>query len=457
MAAADKLRSLERHVGVQKPARRQSKRCYDPAGPIVLSYSQEQYAPPGWPPPQAWPKVKSYAAAETSAPSSAWVQPPASHPQPPIQLAPAQPRAWCDLATRPRALQQPPGFERQPHFTEADDEAAASSFAADVAQLPFAEAESVLPTSADAGEFLARATAEAPKPQTQPPLQQQEDPSAEPLPEEEEPEGWRHGHDIFDRMTAYANQFDLGPVALDLDRAFDAFDRSLEAEVAAKQARAPVSPQPSAHELARDLDLIRNEIAYPVAQAASAGQAEETSAGPQSFSVVYDVPLVPQQTGYSCWAAGAAMLVAWRDKMSVDPSAIAAATGYWEQYKHGLQAEDTTMFHAWGLVPETAQTYSVDQFRALLERWGPLWVASAEPGPHIRVAAGIEGDGSASGTRLHIRDPWEPGMQEFRLPNAGGSYTETYAEFEAKQASLARTELNVQGIYVAHIAQERPR
>jgi len=168
------------------------------------------------------------------------------------------------------------------------------------------------------------------------------------------------------------------------------------------------------------------------------------------IDVKHDVPLVPQQTGYSCWAAGAAMVVGWRDRISVDPSEIARATGYWAQYAAGLNAEDTQMFKVWRLTPEAAQTYTVAGFADLLKRHGPLWVASAEPGPHIRVVTGLVGDGTAAGTLVYINDPWELGMASFHLPNRGSQYTESYQRFVEKQESLGRQEIKQQGIYVAH-------
>ena len=41
-------------------------------------------------------------------------------------------------------------------------------------------------------------------------------------------------------------------------------------------------------------------------------------------------------------------------------------------------------------------------------------------------------------------------MASFRLPNAGAAYSETYQRFVEKQETLARQEIRVQGIYVAH-------
>jgi hypothetical protein len=42
------------------------------------------------------------------------------------------------------------------------------------------------------------------------------------------------------------------------------------------------------------------------------------------------------QTGMSCWAASAAIVVGWRDQVSIDPTAIVAGTGIWSAYTNGL-------------------------------------------------------------------------------------------------------------------------
>ena len=146
------------------------------------------------------------------------------------------------------------------------------------------------------------------------------------------------------------------------------------------------------------------------------------------------------------------MLVGWRDKVSINPSEIANAIGYWKQYQQGLAPQDTTMFQYWGLTPEAPQDYTVEGFAQLLKDNGPLWVASAEPGPHIRVVTGMSGDGTPDGTTVYINDPWQTGMASFSMPNSGSQYTETYHQFQDKQDSLAMTELKIPGaIYVAHV------
>lgn len=172
----------------------------------------------------------------------------------------------------------------------------------------------------------------------------------------------------------------------------------------------------------------------------------------QSIDLRYNVQLVPQQTGYSCWAAGFAMVVGWRDQMSIDPSEIARSTGYWAQYQQGLDPEDVRVINTWGLVPAPLQTHTVESFADMLRRYGPLWTAGAEPGPHIRVVTGIQGDGTPDGTNVFINDPWEQGMTSFRPSNRGSQYTETYRQFVEKQSTLAGREANYSApIYVAHL------
>ena len=268
------------------------------------------------------------------------------------------------------------------------------------------------------------------------------------------------GHGIFDAMAkgmSYATEFRLPPVQL--SHVFSALDQQLDAEETAKTApvagqtpvaTAPVVPVTGA--VPPNEVLLKDLVTMPrnVEPAEQIAPIQDVARAAAAIDVRHEVQLVPQLTGFSCWAAGAAMLVSWRDRVSVDPSEIARANGYWAQYAAGLHPEDVGMFNTWRLRPEPAQSYTVGGFAELLRRHGPLWVASAEPGPHIRVVTGMVGDGTPNGTLVHINDPWEQGMTTFRTPNAGSRYTETYQRFIEKQEQLARRESRLQGIYVAH-------
>ncbi len=159
------------------------------------------------------------------------------------------------------------------------------------------------------------------------------------------------------------------------------------------------------------------------------------------IDVQYDVPLVGQQSGMSCWAASAAMVVAFRDQYSVDPFDLVDAVqnqnssgGYWQAFRDGINfatASTEKLFNVWGLTPEPVMTLTVTGMRDMLAQYGPLWVGTAGAvGGHVRVITGIVGDGTPEGTFVTINDPWgldSQGlpMKRFRPPNAGSQYRGT--------------------------------
>jgi len=220
------------------------------------------------------------------------------------------------------------------------------------------------------------------------------------------------------------------------------------------KSRAPSNPKPCESESTENssggiVDAFQSVWGYVF------GENEADNGGAtvaQSFNIQYDVELVPQQTDMSCWAAGAAMLVGWFDKVCINPEEIASQIGYWAQYdSQGLNASDLTMLNHWYLKAEPPQSYTVEGFVQMLGTHGPLWVATHEGGPHVRVVAGASGDGTPEGTILKIYDPWQRGMRRFRSSNTGSVYQETFAEWVRKNHELAGKEMDEPApIYVAH-------
>lgn len=115
----------------------------------------------------------------------------------------------------------------------------------------------------------------------------------------------------------------------------------------------------------------------------------------------------------SCWAAAAAMLIGWRESVSVEPEDVARACGRWSEYRDGLEASDVRSFaEAWRLRVEQPAKLDAATLRALLETNGPLWVGEASPGLHVVVVTGLVGDGTDEGTRVRVLDPWPVGRRE---------------------------------------------
>jgi hypothetical protein len=174
-----------------------------------------------------------------------------------------------------------------------------------------------------------------------------------------------------------------------------------------------------------------------------------------SMSIGYPVPLIPQTTSMSCWAAGIAMILAWKDNVSINPRTIAENPGgvsYLAQFAAGLNPNDTTILTRWGFVTEPPRSYTPEDFSSLLQRFGPLWVAARVPGPHIRVVTGFQPAFPSQKSIVAINDPWAVGMNAFHWPNQGSQYTRTYLKFMREVEGLARQEMaEPSPVYIAHL------
>lgn len=140
------------------------------------------------------------------------------------------------------------------------------------------------------------------------------------------------------------------------------------------------------------------------------------------FDVFHQVPLVPQTTEMSCWAAAAAMVVGWRECLGLEPEALVLGRRAREAYDYGLTPHDILgLARAHDLQVLPTRSYDAWEFKRLLERHGPLWVGHADPDLHVVVMVGIRGDGSPEGTWVRINDPWPIGI--------GERYERGYAEW----------------------------
>jgi N-acetylmuramoyl-L-alanine amidase len=172
------------------------------------------------------------------------------------------------------------------------------------------------------------------------------------------------------------------------------------------------------HYLARLGNAIGDAIAEAIESATDAQSVRATSG--IDVEVWWEVPLVPQVTGMSCWAAAAAMLIGWRDSVHVDPEEVARACGRWAEYRDGLEVSDVRGFAAaWHLIAERPAAIDARQLHRLLTAHGPLWIGEASPGLHVVVVTGMVGDGTDRGTRLRVLDPWPIGRGErYSIPVA---------------------------------------
>jgi papain like cysteine protease AvrRpt2 len=156
----------------------------------------------------------------------------------------------------------------------------------------------------------------------------------------------------------------------------------------------------------------------------------------------YAVPLIPQTTSMSCWAACIAMMLAWKNQASYDPQGIAANNGgvsYLPSFDNGLDPNDRYILERNGFELDYPKCYTLGAIQGIVDEHGPLWVASAAPAPHIRVVTGY------SGQTLFINDPGPV--------NAGSQYPSSFTDFFGKMEALGFQELKQKApVYVAWLA-----
>ncbi len=166
----------------------------------------------------------------------------------------------------------------------------------------------------------------------------------------------------------------------------------------------------------------------------------EVSLSREAQDIWNEVPIVPQQTGMSCWAAAAAMIVGWRDRLHVEPLDVARAAGRWREYREGLQPHDVpALALTWGLTLTTASIRGPGDLARLLSEHGPLWVGEASPGLHSVVVTGLHGDGTPAGTQVRIADPWPI--------EKGERYSVPFSDF---QRNLSAAEADGGGTQILH-------
>ena len=111
--------------------------------------------------------------------------------------------------------------------------------------------------------------------------------------------------------------------------------------------------------------------------AQAAARASALDAG-QAFDENWnDVDVVGQPENYTCWATAAALVVGWRDRVSMDIQAMkklfTSRTGV--SSDQGLYAyDDQKLADTFGLVAEPPQCYTVEGLRQILRSYGPFWV-----------------------------------------------------------------------------------
>ena len=148
--------------------------------------------------------------------------------------------------------------------------------------------------------------------------------------------------------------------------------------------------------------------------------------GGLAWSVNWDgVDVFGQPNGNACWATSAALLIGWRDSMSIDPQTIADRCSL--PVDQGLDPSIVeNLGRSLGLQSAPAACYTPEGFRQLITNHGPLWVGKMMGGStgnsgHVVLVVGMYNDGSND--YLRIVDPWD---RPVGAPGAPGNYPNTH-------------------------------
>jgi hypothetical protein len=167
--------------------------------------------------------------------------------------------------------------------------------------------------------------------------------------------------------------------------------------------------------------------------------------GAIDFDVTPPVSPVKQPSANVCWAAGGAMLMSWKQAVSLTIEAAADAAGSGWRGKldadHALTlAEIKAYVKAIGMSGESSMCYLPRGLLRLLADHGPLWVIGDDAVAnnqmaHVRVVTGMHGDGTPDGTEVYFVDPAD-----------GAADHESFTAFSAHLEAADPASLNL-GIY----------
>lgn len=157
------------------------------------------------------------------------------------------------------------------------------------------------------------------------------------------------------------------------------------------------------------------------------------------LSVVYD-QVSPGHTNL-CWAYSYTMLYSWKHRQCNEVGTLMEQLGQpWKTMYDNNRTIQGSQFPAFaraaGLQCRPLQCYTVSGWVEMLKQSGLIWIgqlnASASMG-HIRVLAGVSGDGNVSGTSMYVLDPW-----------LGRRYHETFEQFTRRYEGAASASVPAQ-------------
>jgi ABC-type bacteriocin/lantibiotic exporter with double-glycine peptidase domain len=128
------------------------------------------------------------------------------------------------------------------------------------------------------------------------------------------------------------------------------------------------------------------------------------------LNIRYTIAGMSQPNETACWATALAMLVNYSEGAQYTPESLAQEVGYSVEACNGWEAI-YAIAHQHSLIGEPAASRTIEGWAELLSSYGPLWLVVDGVPSHAVVLNGVHGDGTESGTKFVVTDPWN-GEQE---------------------------------------------
>jgi len=152
--------------------------------------------------------------------------------------------------------------------------------------------------------------------------------------------------------------------------------------------------------------------------------------GAERYVCLHRIRLVPQWTTSTCWSAATAMLLGRQACMSPGSAQLGRSGGLLNDSDLADPVNTRRFARSYGLTMLPGRSWLPDGLANLLAKrplmMNTLWDADSYvqgrgSSGHMRILAGIRGDGSPGGSTIRIHDPWPP--------HRGRIYSKTYGPF----------------------------
>ncbi len=165
----------------------------------------------------------------------------------------------------------------------------------------------------------------------------------------------------------------------------------------------------------------------------------------------YQVPLIAQPTPSSCWAASIAMVLSWGDpQRNYSPQDVNSLVPDKTLFTQGASTRELLeIYPLFGMEAEPPINYPEEKFLALLQQYGPLFIATYDfASPHAVVVTGLDPDPNPNKATVYFNNPCDGLVQPYKAIEENLSYTEFMDNMEMLVRKTAREQ---RVAFIAHL------